>query len=97
MSEKSYEWIYEYDSLTINSKKYFFRAVWSFDKKAPNDDKPAIQLVFNIFNDTDKIWLDWNEFKGSYLSEKFTDYIKNTINGQRIVYWDNKKEREFAK
>lgn len=93
--EEDYKWIYEYDSLTINSKKYYFRCVWCFDKKCPQDNKPSMQLVFNIFNDTDKIWIDWNDFRNSYLAEKLTDYIKNTINGQRVVYWENNKKRDF--
>lgn len=54
-----------------------------------------MQLVFNIFNDTDKEWIKWNDFKDSYLTEKLTDYVKNTLNGQRTAYWDNKKERKF--
>lgn len=95
MEKEDYEWIYEYDSLTINSNTYYFRCVWSFDKKASNDNKPSMQLVFNIFNDTEKKWVEWENFKGSYVAEKMTDYIRNTINGQRTAYWDNKKEREF--
>lgn len=55
-----------------------------------------MQLVFNIFNDTDKVWLDWDEFKGSYLAEKLTDYVKNTMNGQSRIYWENKYERDFS-
>lgn len=90
-----HEWIYEYDSLTIDSQKLYFRCTWCWDKKAPNDNKPSMQLVFNIWNDTKKEWLDWNEFKGSYIAEKLTDYVKNTINGQRNVYWDNKHDRQF--
>ena len=90
-----HEWIYEYDHLTISGNKLYFRCVWSFDKKAPNEDKPSIQLVFNIWNDTKKEWLNWEEFKGSYVAEKLTDYIQNTINGQRNVYWDNKEPRRF--
>jgi len=43
-----HEWIYEYDSLTINSKKFYFRCVWAYDKKTPQDNKPSIGLVFNI-------------------------------------------------
>jgi hypothetical protein len=93
--ESNHEWIYELDSVTINSKKYYFRCVWSFDKKAQNDNNPSMQLIFNIWNDTDKVWIDWNTFKGSYLAEKLTDYIKNTINGQRTCYWDHKLERSF--
>lgn len=90
-----HEWIYDFDNLAINSKKYYFRCVWSFDKKPQNDNKPSMQLVFNIWNDTDKEWIDWNNFKGSYLAEKFTDYVKNTLNGQRSCHWDNSKNRTF--
>ena len=93
--EKEHEWIYEYDSLTINSNLYYFRCVWSFDKKAPNDNKPSMQLVFNIWNDTKEIWVDWNDFKGSYLSEKFTDYVKNTLNGKRSCYMKHDDKRNF--
>lgn len=90
-----HEWIYEYDSLTINGNLYYFRCVWSFDRKPANDNKPSIQLIFNIWNDTKKEWVDWNNFKGSYLAEKFNSYVKNTFNGQRACYWDNKIERKF--
>lgn len=90
-----HEWIYEYDNLEINGNVYYFRCVWSFDKKAPNDSKPSMQLVFNIWNETKQEWIDWNEFKGSYLAEKLTDYIKNTLNGQRSLYWDNNFDRKF--
>ena len=93
----NHEWIYEYDNLTINSNHYYFRCVWCFDKKCPNEDNPSMQLVFNIWNDTKKEWVDIKEFKGSYLAEKLTDYIKNTINGQRAVYWDNNIQRDFNK
>ena len=90
-----YEWVYEYDSLVINSNKYYFRCVWCFDKKCPQDNRPSMQLVFNIWNDTKKEWVDMQNFKGSYLAEKLTGYIKNTINGQRLVYWDNNIPRNF--
>lgn len=91
-----HKWIYEYDSLTINSNLYYFRCVWSFDKKAPNDNNPSMQLVFNIWNDTKKEWVDWNNFKGSYLSEKFTDYVKNTMNGKRSCYMKYDDVRNFS-
>lgn len=97
LKKEDYEWIYEYDSLTINRTKYYFRCVWSFDKKTVGDDRPSMQLVFNIFDDTAKEWINFSDFKGSYLAEKFIDYVKNTINGQRSVYWDNKVGRNFGK
>ncbi len=88
------KWILEFDHISINGKKHWFRCVWSFDKKSPNDDKPAIDLIFNIYKEGHG-WINWREFKGSYLAEKFTDYVKNTLNGQRSIYWDNKVERKF--
>lgn len=95
MENQEHEWIYEYDSLTINNKKYFFRCVWSFNEKAQNEDKPAMKLIFNVFNDTDKEWVNWKDFKGSYLAEKLTDYVKNSLNGQRTCYWRNDLQRNF--
>jgi len=55
-----------------------------------------MQLVFTIWNDTDKCIIDWDNFRGSYLAEKLTDYVKNTLNGQRRVYWDNDYNRDFS-
>ena len=88
------EWIKEYDHLIISGKKYWFRCVWCLNRKAPNSKKPSMQLEFNIYKDGEG-WLDWNEFNGSYLAEKLTDYIKNSINGQRTCYWNNKEGRNF--
>ena len=90
------DWIKECDHLKINGKDYYFRCTWSFDKKAPNNDNPSIQLIFHIWNETDKCWIDWNKFKGSYLAEKFTNYVKNTLNGQRTCYWDTSKAKDFG-
>ena len=92
---EDYEWIKEYDHLKINSKDYYFRCSWCWDKKAPNKTNPSMQLVFTIWNDTDKCFIDWDEFRCSYLAEKLTDYVKNTLNGQRRVYWDNDYARDF--
>jgi len=92
--EKHDEWIKEYDCLTINKKKHWFKCSWAFDRKAPNDTDPSLQLVFIIYKETVG-WIEWEDFKGSYMAEKFRDYVKNTLNGQRAVYWDNKNERSF--
>ena len=92
--KKEDEWIKEYDCLEISGTKVWFRCVWSFNKKTPNESKPSMQLVFNIYKDGVG-WLNWDDFKDSYLAEKLTDYIKNSINGQRAVYWNNDKKRSF--
>ena len=57
------EWIKEYDHLKINGIDYYFRCSWCWDKKAPNNDNPSMQLVFTIWNDTEKCFIDWNNFK----------------------------------
>ena len=93
MSEED-KWILEYDHLIINDIKYWFRCLWCMSKKAPNSIKPSMQLEFNIYKDGYG-WIDWDEYKGSYLAEKLTDYIQNTLNGQRAVYWNNKNGRKF--
>lgn len=92
--KESDKWILEFDCITINKKKHWFRCVWSLDRKAPNEDKPSMQLISNIYKE-DYGWINWNDFKGSYLAEKFTDYIRNTLNGQRAIYWDNKTAKDF--
>ena len=92
---QEHEWIYEYDSLTINENKYFFRCYMAMERKSPNNTNPSLQLTFKIWNDTKGLWINCNDFKSSYLAEKFTDYIKNTINGQRKIYWDHKFEKDF--
>ena len=88
------EWILKHDCLTVNGAKYWFRCLWTFDKKAPNDDRPAMQLVFNVYKDGVG-WIDWKDYKGTYFAEKFKDYVQNTLNGQRAVYYDINKERSF--
>ena len=92
--KKEDEWIKECDCLTINNKKIWFRCVWSFAKKAPNENKPSMQLVFNIYKEYEG-WISWDDFKGSYIAEKLTDYVANTLNGQRTAHWDNGKKRAF--
>ena len=92
--KKEDEWIKKHDHIRINKKMYWFRCVWCFDKKAPYDNKPSMQLVFNIYKEGEG-WIDWENFKGSYLAEKLTDYVKNSLNGQRAVYWDNDTEPNF--
>ncbi len=93
--KKEDEWIREYDCLTINSVKYWFRCVLCLGKKTPNSSNPSMQLTFAVYREG-LGWLSWDDFRGSYLEEKLTDYIQNSINGQRAVYWDNSKGRSFG-
>lgn len=88
---EDYEWIKEYDHLKINDKDYYFRCSRCWDKKAPNETNPSMQLVFTIWNDTDKCFIDWDEFRGSYLAEKLTDYVKNILNYARDINIINDK------
>lgn len=88
------KWILECDSIKVNETRYWFRCVWSFAKKAPNEDKPAMTLVFNIYKEGEG-WISWDDFRGSYFAEKFTAFVKNTMNGQRAICWNNEEGRHF--
>lgn len=76
------------DTVKINEIEYRFRCVFATSSKYPNSSKPAIHCELEIQRKIDNNWelLQWNDFKNSYLSEKISDYIKNTINGQRTFY-----------
>ncbi len=93
--KSSDEWIKKCDHISINGKNYWFRCTWSNEKKAPNNTSPSMQLLFVIYKEGEG-WLNWDDFKGSYLAEKLTDYIKNSINGQRVIYWEANKEKNFS-
>lgn len=92
--KKEHEWIKKYDCLTINKKKYWFRADFVMGKKAPNIMFPAMILTFQLYEDG-KGFLYWDDFKGTYLAEKLTVYVKNTLNGQRSFYWNNDEPQKF--
>lgn len=93
--KKEDEWILENDCLTINGSKHWFSCMWSMSKKAPNEKRPSMQLVFNVYKENHG-WISWDDFKGTYLAEKLTDYVKNSINGQRTPYYDHTKDRDFS-
>ena len=88
------EWIKEYDYLNINNTKYWFKCNFALPKKMKNRTSPAMELEFQIYKDGEG-WMDWNDFKDTYIAEKMTDYIMNTINGQRAVYYDVNKNKTF--
>lgn len=85
----------DHDHLDINSKRYYFKCNFSLGRKSPKSTAPSIQLELAIWDDTDKIWIDWKDFNKSYLEEKITDYVMNTLNGQRRIYWDKNEPRSF--
>lgn len=93
------KWVNEQcDCLVINDTNYFIRCNYAFEAKVPNSDYAGIHLeilVLKQVSEDEAVVLEWKDFKGSYASEKIRDYIKNTINGQRAIYWDNAKERNF--
>ena len=92
--KKQDRWILKSDCIKMNGISYWFKCVFAQDRKFPNDTSPSIQLSFLIYKEGVG-WIDWEEFKGSYLAEKLTDYVKNSINGQRSIYWDHNRKRNF--
>ena len=86
--------VLEKDYLIINRKKYFFSCSYCVPRKANNDCMPALTVVLEIQDEYGN-YLEWEAFRGTYISEKISDYIKNTINGQRALYWDFSKPQVF--
>lgn len=71
--------------VTINDQVFKFRCDYSFPEKVVNEDCPGIKLSLMIFKDGEQI--KWEDFKNSYPAEKISQFIKNTINGQRTFHW----------
>ena len=92
--KKEDEWIKEFDYLVINDVKFWFRCTLCLDKKYPSRGDPAMAMTFKIYKEGTG-WIKWEDFKGTYFAEKLTDYIQNTINGQRAVYWTTNRGRKF--
>ena len=81
------------DILTINNEKYHIKCVTCFQEKVPCvDDCLGLKIGISVTRISDNTILEWKTIKGSYLAEKITDFVENTINGQRAVYWDWEKE-----
>lgn len=84
-----------WDKVDVNNKTYYFHCEYSIPKKVPNETKPGLLLELNVFNLTDNVFLSINDFK-SHSGKKICEYIKNTINGQRSICWDNNKPIKFT-
>lgn len=92
--KKSDEWIKSYDSLKIAGLMYYFRCTWCTPKKAVNSVSPAFELQLQVYKEGEG-WMVWNDFKKTYIAEKISDYVKNTINGQRTPYWESDGKKVF--
>ena len=75
------------EKVTINGKKVQFQCKYAYAEKMINVDDPALKLSFRIW--IEGVEIKWKDFKGTYLAEKISNYIKNTINGQKTFYWKN--------
>ncbi len=85
------DWIdQQCDSITINDDQIQFRCNYATITKSRDNDMPSIQLDLFVYSNNNQAWLHHKDFKGSYLAEKVASYIKNTVNGQRAVYWENR-------
>ena len=76
------------EKVKINNIKFEFRCNSCYEEKAKNQDCPALKIELMILKNGKQ--LTWEEFKGSYSAEKISNFIKNTINGQRTFYWKYK-------
>ena len=83
------------DILTINGHKYKTSCELCYQEKVKNEGEYlGIKIGIRIIRLSDGEELDWNQIKGSYLADKITDFVQNTINGQRSFYWDWKKGKQ---
>ena len=79
------------DIVTINNIKYRICARYALPEKAANmDDVLGVKVQIVVEEVATGKVLTWKEMKGTYLANKISDYIQNTINGQRTFYWKNK-------
>lgn len=77
-------------NLQINQTKYYIRCDWCVQatRNMEGNNYFTLNLVMLVKNLNTKKYLTGKEMKGTYLAEKISDYIQNTVNGQRRIYWD---------
>lgn len=75
------------EKVKINGIKYEFRCDFAFPEKRDNDNSPAIKIVLIVLKNGEL--MEWKDFKDSYEGSKISEYIRNTINGQRSFYWNS--------
>jgi len=82
------EWKDSMEILTINNIDYDIRVDYAYPEKvATMDYYLGLKIAVKVMRVSDKRVFTWKEIKGTYIAEKISDYVKNTINGQRTFYW----------
>jgi hypothetical protein len=75
--------------VTISKVKYKIYCDLAYQQKVVNDDEGlGIKLKINVVRLKDGKTLKWEELKNTYIGEKITDFVKNSVNGQATFYWD---------
>lgn len=81
--------------ITINDKQYHIKCITCHQEKIPREDFVlGLRVGIEVRRLSDNKILEWSDIRGSYLAEKITDFINNSINGQRTFYWDWRKKDE---
>jgi len=81
--------------IKINDKQYHIQCVTCYQGKVPHKEfELGLKVGIEVRRMSDNKVLEWSDIKGSYLAEKITDFVENSINGQRTFYWDWRKENE---
>ncbi len=80
----------------VNDIEYkFFADLVYCEKMSREEDLLGIKVGLMVIRVHDNKLFSWKEIKGTYLAEKITDFVKNTINGQATFYWDANLEEKF--
>ena len=83
-------------NIIINDTKYFIVAECVYEKNmnVSRENYFGLHIGFMVKNVNTGKWLTGSELKHTYLAEKIYDYVQNTINGQRRIYWDYDAKNE---
>lgn len=77
------------DILTIGKEKYHIKAVSCYQEKVPLENNMlGLKVGIEVRKLSTNEVLKWENIRGTYLAEKITDFVYNTINGQRRLYLD---------
>jgi hypothetical protein len=86
----------QYDSVTINSNKFWFKCEYTSSQKARLRYRPSFLMTLIVFSEKHDKFLTHKEMvEEGYAYEKIQEYIKNTVNGQRTLSFNPSNPRKF--
>lgn len=77
-------------NITVNNNLYYVKCDGGFERNMNeyNGNYFGLNLRFVVKNVATGEYLQGHQIKNTYLAEKIQDYVINSINGQRRIYFD---------